>query len=360
VSEFGDKNMKKILAVGFFLGILTAFLIPRNSFASAEVDALEELCLIDHQIASVSIDMALYLGWMPELKDEMKKAADQARINLNQFKDQLKQLPLPEEMNPLRVKDCAVIDKLLSIYDGVDKKSPQTIDAEFAQFNTLYSEYSKQIKNALEKHGPKIQGGQEFDISSETAKLIPDLKDKQIYFHASQLLKDGEYGQAYKYFEDLTQKYKNTPSETALSIPLSECLFSEDKSIQKQNGQDAMDILDQGLKLLSDTMDRGEYSPMLFNIFVQWRTKQQEAYGGMSNSSEIANLKYNIKRHEIYRTVKKYLREHPEDQRAKEQIALIIGLPNIERGGTYGNSALTDLGASHSEEIKKWAKKQKD
>ena len=351
--------MKKFLKFAALVILTVAFLLPKNSFASVEADALEELCLLDHQIAAVSIDMALYLGWMPELKEEMKKAADKAKIDLNQFKNQLDQLSLPEAMNPLRVKDSAVIDKLLSLYDGVEKKSPEAIDAEFAQFNALYSEYSKQIKDALEKYGPKIQGGQEFDVSSETAKLITDTKGKQIYLYASQLVQDEERGKAYKYFKDLAQKYKNTPAEAALSIPLSDCLFSMDESIQTQEGQGGVDVVDQGLKLLSDTMDRNEYSPMLYNIFLQWRTKQQGSYGGMSNSSEIANLKYNEKRYRVYRTLKKYLQAHPEDQRAKEQVVLIIGLPNIERGGAYGNSALTDLGAEHSEEVKKWAEKQK-
>ena len=78
----------------------------------------------------------------------------------------------------------------------------------------------------------------------------------------------------------------------------------------------------------------------------------------MSNSSEIPNLEYNAKRYQVYRTLKKYLKEHPDDQRAKDQVVMILSLPNIERGGPFGNSNLLDWGAIHSEEIRSATKKR--
>ena len=349
--------MKKTLTVVALAVFVVAFALPINSLASVEADALEELRLIDLQTAAVSTDMALYLGWMSEEKDEMKKAADQAKIDVNKIKGQLDQLPLSGELKSLRVKDVEVIDKLLVVYGGVEKKSPEAIDAEFAQFNALYSGYQKQLAAALEKYCPKIQARQEFDASSETGRLISDLKDKQVFFHASQLVREKQYDKAYEYFKTLAQKYKDTPVKIALSVPLSDCLFMMDS--QEATAQDGMELPDQGIKFLLDAMDQNEYSPVLYDIFFTWRSNYQGLYNGMSNSSEIPNAKYNEKRYQVYRTLKKYSREHPDDKRAKEQIALLINLPNIERGGAFGNSALVDFGMSHSEEIKDLVKKQK-
>ena len=57
--------------------------------------------------------------------------------------------------------------------------------------------------------------------------------------------------------------------------------------------------------------------------------------------SEINNWKYNLKRWQAIQTIRHYLKTNPDDAWAKTQINLLLALPNITRGGSFGNDNLS-------------------
>jgi len=64
----------------------------------------------------------------------------------------------------------------------------------------------------------------------------------------------------------------------------------------------------------------------------------------MSNMSEIPNWQYNLKRWQVIKTIKRYLKTHPDDAWANAQLGLLLSLPNIYRDGPFGNDNLSHWG----------------
>jgi hypothetical protein len=69
----------------------------------------------------------------------------------------------------------------------------------------------------------------------------------------------------------------------------------------------------------------------------------------MSNMSEIPNWEYNKKRWSVMQTIKQHIKNNPDDVWAKAQVNLLLGLPNIARGGLVGNSNLNHWGMLYPE-----------
>jgi len=53
---------------------------------------------------------------------------------------------------------------------------------------------------------------------------------------------------------------------------------------------------------------------------------------------------YNDKRRQVVEIIQKYLKENPDDAWAKHQMLQIMDIPNIERGGPFGNSNIIYYG----------------
>jgi len=83
---------------------------------------------------------------------------------------------------------------------------------------------------------------------------------------------------------------------------------------------------------------------VLFEVFYKWRTQTQSFWHGMSNMSEIPNWQYNLKRWQVIKTIKRYLKTHPDDAWANAQLGLLLSLPNIYRDGPFGNDNLSHWG----------------
>ncbi len=100
---------------------------------------------------------------------------------------------------------------------------------------------------------------------------------------------------------------------------------------------------DVSVKSLEESLSK-KYSPLFFEAFVRWRTLTQEAEHGLSNWSGIPNWDYNLKRKELIDKLRVYLRENPKDLRARTQVAGLVNMENINRGGAYGNETLNYMG----------------
>ena len=98
---------------------------------------LDDLKFVEMQISSVVIDMQRYLGWFPDDKNMMKKAAVKAIDDLINIKNYLNQLKFTNDLTDLKDISISALDSLVKIYDGIELKSLEDIGAEFASFNEM-------------------------------------------------------------------------------------------------------------------------------------------------------------------------------------------------------------------------------
>jgi len=111
--------------------------------------SLDDIRFVGLQIEAVTIDMYRYLGWFPEEKKMLKKAPIKAIDNLEVIRDYLQQLDFTGQLIELKKSNLAIADRLIRIYDGIDSKEQEGIKKSFAEFNSLYSQYSEKHQEIL-------------------------------------------------------------------------------------------------------------------------------------------------------------------------------------------------------------------
>ena len=338
--------------VAFALTILP--LVVSISFASDLGNYLDELVFTELQIAAVTTHMYMYLGWLPDKKEWMKETSEKAISDLNEIRRRITELKLPEQLSELKESNLEIIDKLKAIYIGVEEKEAEDIKQGFISCGELNSQYSEKLRDALKKYRHMQELPEDFEPVNEEIKLIQNQEDKDIYLNAIKLIRNKEYRQAYQDLIRLSEKYQDTVFLGPIKLRVSDCLLMADSDIKFDEGTKAME---DGLRLLSDIINKGEYSPILYEAFYKWRTTDQYFNHGMSNTSDIPNKEYNKRRWELIQIIKKYLKGNPADLWAQEQIDLLLSLPNITRGGTMGNNNLVHWGSLYVD-LSKFQEKQ--
>ena len=111
-----------------------------------------------------------------------------------------------------------------------------------------------------------------------------------------------------------------------------------------QDGVTDGDPQEEALEALERVVNREGYSPLAFEAFVKWRALKQSHWHGVSNFSDIPNEVYNETRRRLVQQIDAHLAAEPDDVWARAQKDLLIGWPNIKRGGTMGNTGLQEWG----------------
>ena len=304
-------------------------------------DSLVEMRFLNLQFDAVLTDMDLYVGWLPEEKDAMKDASQKAIADLEAIKSALKNLTGPDEFIGLKNDMLQFIGALISIYAGVEKKTPEEIQNAFELFYGSYSRYSAQLKETLEERRHlSTNFSQDYDAANEMLGLLRDEHDVEAYKRSAAFKESGDFEQAHLGFSKLIKKHENTSAGDCVKFRLSDLLsdaFMSDSDAARRLSADAYS---DSLRLLSEIIDGSRYSPVLYESFYRWRTVTQELEHGMSNISDIPNAEYNKKRWQVIQVINRYLRNNPDDVWAKGQRDLLLDLPNIYRGGEYGNDNL--------------------
>ena len=329
------------MIVGILLLLLAFPLVVNIASALETGDYLDELIFMELQISAVTTDMYMYLGWFPDKKEWIKEASARAINDLTEIRTRISGLNLPTELVELKDMNFKMIDKLNEIYTGIESKKDESIKQEFVSFRELHSQYLKIFKDALNKYRYIQELPQDFDPINEELKLIQEQKDKDAYLGAIRLMNEKEYREAYEELIRLQEKYKDTAFADCIMLRISDCMLKSDADLDSNN---KLGMYEQGIEILSSTIDRNRYSPLLYEAFYKWRTMQQSFYHGMSNTSEIPNKEYNHKRWQVVQLIKKQLKHNPDDIWAKKQVDLLLSLPNIARGGPMGNLNLNHWG----------------
>jgi len=319
------------------LSLFLVCLFTGTSLGSNIQDGLDELTYAELQISAITTDMRLYLGWFPEEKELMGKASQKALKDLDEVKRFLTSLDIPDELTAVKKKELKLIASLEAIYTGVEKKEMERIKQEFVLFREFYSQYLEEVKKFPNEYRfpEKLPNGFVDPLSKEF-NLIENQEDKEVYLNAVKLMKSGTFSEAYSDFNYLKDKYESTFFADCVKLRICECLLAGDSSMQGK----VEELSKKAFSILSDTLDSPAYSPVLYEAFYRWRTRTQTHWHGMSNMSNIPNKKYNKKRRQAIQTIKQYLKINPDDKWAKTQISLLLTLPNIGRGGAFGNDNL--------------------
>ena len=333
-----QERMKSLLLL-----ILILFLATNFALAADKQDYLDEFIFTELRVSAVTTDMYLYLGWFSDKKDWIKDASQRAIEDLAEIKDHVSGLNLPEELIELRQSNLNAINKLKEIYTGIENKKIENVKQEFIAFNEIYSQFEEKLKDALKKYRYIQELPEDFDWLNDEVKGSKNEKDKNSYLAAVELIKDKKYSEAYEGLNELRDKYKDSVFESCILLRMSDCLLKADSDLEV--AEDVLEGKLNGLELLLAILDKKQYSPVLYEAFYKWRTVEQYYNHGMSNMSDIPNKDYNVKRWETTQLIKEYLKNEPDDIGAREQVDLLLLLPNITRGGPIGNHNLDHWGS---------------
>ncbi|MBU1864548.1 MAG: hypothetical protein KKH94_12885, partial [Candidatus Omnitrophica bacterium] len=171
--------------------------------------------------------------------------------------------------------------------------------------------------------------------------------DKTVYRDAITLLDEKQGVKAYEMLKELRQKYEDTLIEDCIIMRMTDCMLTVDTDFEEVEK-----TREEALGLLAGILDGGKYSPVFSDVFYRWRTTTQSFHHGMSNMSNIPNKEYNAVRWRLINIIKQHLEKNPDDLRAKGQIDMLLLLPNILRGGAYGNLNILHFGVLYTDTYK--------
>ena len=320
------------------LGIVLLFANSAFSWTNDLESYLDSIGYYNLQVDAVMTDMYLYFGWLPDEKEAMKKASDEAILRLKYIKEQVENLDTPKVCKDMEEVYLRALDKLQNIYNGVELKDIEEIKKEFEEFNDLFSQYSKVHHKLYQDQSKKEESEKEILPPPPQFK---SKQDKENYDYALELMEEKKYEKAYCLLQDLDKKYcLDSSTKSFILLNISDCIVkascgSNEEISSLENPEE------KGKDILEGIVNGSDYSPVLFDAFLRWRTLTQSLEYGMSNFSKIPNWEYNKKRKRLIEIIKTYTKEHLDDIWARKQIKLLLSLANISRGGLMGNYNLS-------------------
>ncbi|MEW5897424.1 MAG: hypothetical protein AB1668_07045 [Nanoarchaeota archaeon] len=321
--------MKRIIGIL----VLFLFLLRLVSAASSVKDDFDILRFKEMQILAINVEVMLPLGWSDNDKRSIKLAGNQAIHELNILKKDIVKLDVLKEAGPYKDTLLGLIDRFAKLYTNLDKKGEDEIKQGYDGIRSYSETQSKYVGSVYSKYIEQDGDGfpDNFDPTKEEAKYVSSTKDGMAYLSAINFIKERKFKEAHAVLLKLEPKYKNSAFGTCVSLRISDCLIWN----PGEYGDEST-----GKEILAEIVNKQQYTPILFEAFKKWRSVTQSHDYGVSNMSLIPNDEYNAKRWELIQTIKGYLKKNPDDVWAKAQINLLLALPNIGRGGAFGNDNL--------------------
>ena len=278
------------------------------------------------QMSAVTIDMFLYIGWLRNEKEPMKKAARLAIKRLGEIEKALME-------NRTTIKEDET-DSLLSqtaecfknLYGDIQEKEIPFIESGAEMCQEKHLAYQKAVAAVL----PLLKVQEEF----LPQPVFEDSKQKEVYTKAAALIRQDRPAEAISLLEGIKERMNAHSAAHDYVLML----------INNAAGRaEPMEGFEEKLIGYPKTIMKKDYSPLFLDAFIAWRTHVQSFDYGVSNLSEIPNWNYNLQRKRLLDKIGIYLKKHPVDRWAMRQLSELLLLPNIERGGTSGNSNLNHM-----------------
>lgn len=329
-------DIKKVLSVGSLIFLLY---VHSSLLASEPEDSFDELAYLEAQTSAVTIDMSRYIGWYPDEKEWMKEASLRAVKDLDEIERRLLDMNLKKDLALLRDKNVEIIETLKAIYLGIESKDEDALDAEFKLVEKLYAQFSEKFSDAFKRYRSMPELPKDYDPFQEELKLARSGQDKSEYLKATRATKEGNYQEAHEILVKLQNRQTETAFQDCIMLRMLDCLLPQTRVDTEGNVLMYLGW-EETLSILTGLIDKGKYSPVLYEVFDRWRTKEQGVSHGMSNTSNIPNKEYNDKRWGVIKVIKGHLKEHQDDTWARAQIVSLLNMSNIGRGGAFGNDNL--------------------
>lgn len=295
-----------------------AVLFDPGSAMDAHRDLIR-LCL--YQADAVIVDMQL-LRYMDEAPgaEAVRHAADR----LTTLEGQLDGAEVPDAMaQATSLLRRALAGLRASVRDEREPgAAPEGMDDVWERLGSEMARFQLAPKNLPE------------DLSEPMPQF--DAEDLGQYKEALTAIEAGDSAGAYAILRPLGERH---PDDAFVMLRRADCLahvrLGQSEPIGETGDPEA-----EALELLDGLIETEGYHPLLFEIWLKWRTLTQSHRHGASNYSEIANWDYNERRWRSVRLVQGRLESHPGDAWALVQKELLLGIPNVRRGGTMGNTNL--------------------
>ncbi|HNX91802.1 MAG TPA: hypothetical protein PKY78_09235 [Candidatus Omnitrophota bacterium] len=326
----------RIIKIFVFAAALTGILCIGGYGKAADIPekSFFDLGYVLLQIAGVENDMRLFIQWINEDKNDWLEPAGDALKRLDKIRKKLIAMKLPANKEPLRDDVGACIYLLEKAYIGIYKKSDKELGDELMDYFGAYNHAATRMGEAYGAIIFPPKG--KFDLLTHEVSFARNKNDAKDFLKACDLIKHKKMEKARDILVRLLADYENTCFEGSIVNRLVMALEDINGDIVRSDPQD------ETLKILDKFLDRKQYSPILYKIFVQWRTFNQLFMNGASNWSHIPNEEYDEKRMQIVETIRNYAKNNRQDEWAPCQMVLLMDIPIITRGDPYGNSVLRD------------------
>ncbi|MBN1493409.1 MAG: hypothetical protein JW938_04615 [Candidatus Omnitrophica bacterium] len=340
----------------FILCMMVLFFICPIAFTYEAEREYEHLSLwYSHtQLRAGMNDMFLVLGWFPEETDMLKDMSTRVIKDLDEVSSFLLAHTYSKDFKPFQDYMLEMVAMVKDIYTDIDSKDPEDYNRAFDAFSVYANDAAEQFNEYLMNEtelGMPEEGEIIDSLTVYESSFAHTADDAQQYQDAIRLMDDEKFDEAFKIVEEMYTQYQDGPFHDALAVAITDCLERIDSEVIIAEGMEDTEF---SLYVLSEIVEKKEYSPLFYKAFYRWRTIEQYFNHGMSNMSEIPNKMYNEKRWEIMKVIHGHLIDHPHDTWAWDQRNLLMILPIIERGGPCGNTALlhwgqlyTDIGHEH-------------
>jgi hypothetical protein len=332
----------KIFIITLFVSLFFISTAASSDFSTESNDYFYEIAYIEDQIGAVSIEMYGYLGWFSDDKEAVKAGSADAIEELNEIEENLLSMYTPEEFKKITNLDVKVVNLLKRGYTDIESKSDETISQEAVEFQEALKGYQQAFNEALMEYKTWPELPEDHNPLDEELKAAGSKEEKLAYKKAIGLMDKRDFKAAYPILLNLKNKTDDSSFKDCILLKISDCLLMTDTNL---DNIDPMETSKEGLAMLSDIVKKERYSPVVYESFYKWRTMDQYYNHGMSNMSLIPNKEYNEKKWQLIQMIKQHLKNNPDDIWAREQIDLLLVLPNITRGGTFGNNNLAHWAA---------------
>jgi hypothetical protein len=296
--------------------------------------AFDEMIFRHWQMLSVNTDMMQILVWGSGDKGALKKAGSSAVSELGAIRSKIESLAVPEGLKDIKAKEVLFADGLIRIYSGIESKGSDTLDPEFESIRNINESLSSLLNQAFNDYRNPGRESWQLDPFDVESGSIQDEIRRDTYKGAIKLMKEKKFDRAAGILKKMAERSQGDPFINCLYLRIADCSLINNAGADPSAG----DISD-GLFYLNKAVDTDKYNPALFESFLKWRTVTQAKKYGMLNSSPIPNGLYNAVRLKMMAAVKAHLRGFPDDVWARAQLARLLMIPIIERGGTEGNNS---------------------
>lgn len=289
-------------------------------------------------------------GFVP-ISDKLKpiKPDDE---KYSEFVDTLVMLYNTYQLLDAMIYDCSTIDRYNEVFDP----EPYAAALDSIDVSGINCEEMREALLALSSAVAKdIRKGKRTDtIYYKELERVDETIDKLFVDFVVSLSTDAEYNcsEVMSDYDEVHAKavsVESNHSRKLLQAVLREenfekkCIYAREFAYSNRHNAkgDVVDVV----AVIETLLLTNEYSPILFDLWLVWRTALQgDVFGGISNDSSMYNLYYNDMRCRVAQTYMNRLNENPHDQLAFNGLIRTIFHSNIIRNSScpIGNNCILD------------------